>query len=138
MGRRWPLPRLLTDWPWAIRVVLAGIVPMAFGFLCGAVLDSSGALFLALQVIAALGGYFAGFEHSHPHHARLRGVVGGLLFGGFILIGHHAAGGSDQGLIPDPELVQLVITATLGALLGTLGADTRRRIESAREAGGAA
>ena len=111
---------------------------MAFGFLCGAVLDNSGALFLALQVIAALGGYFAGFEHSHPHHARLRGVVGGLLFGSFILIGHQVEGGSDHGLLPDPELLQLVITVTIGVVLGTLGARTRIRIESAREAGGAA
>ena len=136
MSRRWPLPPLLDDWPWAVRIVLAGIVPMGFGFLCGAVLGSSGGLFLGLQVLAALGGYFAGFEHNRPVHARIRGVVGGLLFGGFILIGHHAAGGSDQGLIPDPELIQLVITATLGALLGTLGARTRRRIEAGREAGG--
>ena len=134
--RSWPLPPLLTDWPWAVRIVLAGVVPMGFGFLCGAVLDTSGALFLGLQVLAALGGYFAGFEHSRPLHARMRGVLGGLLFGGFILIGHHAVGGDDHGLIPDPELIQLVITATLGALLGTLGARTRQRIESTGEMGG--
>lgn len=134
MRRRWPLPPLLAEWPWAIRIVLAGILPMGFGFLCGAALGSSGALFLGLQVLAALGGYVAGFEHSRPLHARMRGILGGLLFGGFILIGHHAAGGSDHGLIPDPELIQLVITSALGALLGTLGAHTRRRIESMGDA----
>jgi hypothetical protein len=111
---------------------------MGFGFLCGAVLDSSGALFLGLQAVAALGGYFAGFEHSHPHHARLRGVLGGLLFGGFILIGHETVGGDDHGLLPDLRLLQLVITVTLGVVLGTLGARTRQRIEAAREPSGAA
>jgi hypothetical protein len=131
VSRRWTLPPLLDEWPWPIRIVLAGIVPMGFGFLCGAILDSSGALFLGLQVLAALGGYFAGFEHEFPHHARIRGVLGGLLFGGFILIGHHTVGGDDHGLLPDPELIQLVITAAVGALLGTLGARTRMRIESA-------
>ncbi len=103
---------------------------MAFGFLCGALLGGSGALFLALQIVAALGGYFAGLEHDHPHHGRLRGVVGGLVFGGFILIGHHATGGDDHGLLPHPELIQLAITGTLGAVLGTLGAHTRLRLQS--------
>jgi hypothetical protein len=124
-----PLPPLLDDWPWPVRIVLAGIVPMGFGFLCGAILDSSGTLYLGLQVLAALGGYFAGFEHDLPHHARIRGVLGGLLFGGFVLIGHHVAGGTDHGLIPNPEPVLLVLTALLGAVLGMLGAYTRMRIE---------
>ena len=135
MRRRWPLPPLLTDWPWAIRIVLAGLVPMGFGFLCGAVLGGSGALFLVLQALAAAGGYFAGLEHQHPHHGRMRGILGGLLFGGFILIGHETVGGSDHGLIPDPALIQIVITAALGALFGTLGARTRQRLEAMDEAG---
>jgi hypothetical protein len=104
---------------------------MGFGFLCGALLGGSGALFLALQVLAALGGYLAGMEHSRPIHGRLRGVLGGVLFGGFILVGHHVQGGSDHGLIPDPEVIQIAITSGLGALLGTLGARTRTRIEAA-------
>jgi ABC-type branched-subunit amino acid transport system permease subunit len=135
MRRSWPLPPLLADWPWAVRIVLAGIVPIGFGFLCGALLGSSGALFLGLQVLAAIGGYTAGLEHSHPRHGRLRGVLGGLLFGGSILLGHESVGGSDHGLLPHPELLQLVITVTLGALLGSLGAYTRMRIESRRPAG---
>jgi hypothetical protein len=129
-GRRWPLPPLFLDWPWAIRIVLAGIVPMGFGFLCGALLDSSAALFLGLQVVAAVGGFLAGLEHEHPRHALVRGMCAGLLFGGFILIGHHVIGGDDHDLIPDPELLQLAITATLGVVLGILGARTRRRLES--------
>lgn len=126
---RFPLPPLLDEWPWPVRVVLAGIVPMAFGFLCGAILDSSSTAYIVLQVLAALGGYWAGFEHDLPHHARIRGVIGGLLFGGFILIGHHVAGGTDHDLIPDPEPVLLVLTALLGSVLGMLGAHTRMRIE---------
>lgn len=131
MARRFPLPPLLDEWPWPVRIVLAGIVPMAFGFLCGAILDSSSTVYIVLQVVAALGGFFAGFEHDLPHHARLRGLLGGLLFGGFVLIGHHVAGGTDHGLIPDPEPVMLVLTALLGAVLGMLGAHVRMRIELA-------
>jgi hypothetical protein len=134
--RRWPLPPLLTDWPWAIRIVLAGLVPMGFGFLCGAVLGGSGALFLFLQALAAAGGYFAGLEHERPHHGRMRGVLGGVLFGGFILIGHEAVGGSDHGLIPEPALIQIVITAALGALserwVRAPGSDLRQWTRSSR------
>jgi len=106
---------------------------MGFGFLCGAVLGGSGALYLALQALAAGGGYFAGLEHDRPLHGRMRGVLGGLLFGGFILIGHETVGGSDHGLIPDPEVILIAFTGTLGALFGTLGARTRQRIESVGE-----
>jgi hypothetical protein len=127
------LPPLLTDWPWAVRIVLAGLVPMGFGFLCGAVLGGSGALYLALQALAAGGGYFAGLEHERPLHGRMRGILGGVLFGGFTLIGHETVGGSDHDLIPDPGVILIAITATLGALFGTLGARTRQRIESTGE-----
>ena len=46
------LPPFLDERPWPVQVILAGIVPMAFGFLCGAILDSSGTVYLALQVLA--------------------------------------------------------------------------------------
>jgi hypothetical protein len=123
------LPPFLDERPWPVQVFLAGIVPAGFGFLCGWILDSSGTVYLALQLVAAIGGYLAGFDHDLTRHALLRGVVGGLLFGGFILIGHHVAGGEDHGLIPDQELVLVVVTALLGALLGMLGERTRTRIE---------
>ena len=130
MARRWPLPPFVEERPWIVRIVLIGVVPAAFGFLCGAILDASGGLFLGLQVLAALGGYLAGFEHAFRHHAGIRAITGGLIYGGFILIGHHVAGGEDHGLLPDPELFQLVITTVFGVLLGILGWHTRLRIEA--------
>ena len=123
------LPPFLDERSWPVRVLLAGLVPIGFGFLCGAILDSSGTLYLALQVLAAIGGYFAGFEHDLTHHALLRGIVGGLLFGGFVLIGHHVVGGEDHGLLPSHEILLLVLTAGFGAVFGMLGARTRMRIE---------
>jgi hypothetical protein len=131
------LPPFLDERPWAIRVFLVGIVPMAFGFLCGWILDSSGTVYLALQVVAAIGGYLAGFDHDVTRHALIRGIVGGLLFGGFVLIGHHVQGGDDHGLLPDQELVLVVFTAGIGALLGILGERTRTRIELGGDSGGA-
>jgi hypothetical protein len=131
------LPPFLDERPVAVQVLLAGIVPMAFGFLCGAILDSSSTVYLVLQVLAAIGGYLAGFDHDLTRHALIRGLIGGLLFGGFVLIGHHVVGGEDHDLLPDQELVLLVFTAGLGALLGMLGARTRTRIETGGDSGGA-
>jgi hypothetical protein len=124
------LPPFLDERMWPVRIILVGVVPMAFGFLCGAILDNSSTFYLALQVVAAIGGYLAGFDHYLPSHGGIRGMLGGVLFGGFVLIGHHVDGGTDHGLIAEPELALLVVTGVLGALLGALGAYTRLRIES--------
>jgi hypothetical protein len=118
-------PPLLREWPMPVRLVLAGLLPAGFGFLCGALLGSSGTVFLLLQIIGILGGFAAGFEHDHWHGGVLRGLCGGALFGGFTLIGHAAVGGSDHGLLPEVEALFLLITVTFGALLGYLGARIR-------------
>jgi hypothetical protein len=124
-------PPLLSTWHRGIQVVLAGVVPIAFGLLCGALLSRSATLFLALQVIGIAGGYWAGLEHAGPRSGAARGVLGGLLFGTSILVGHRIEGGSAHGVLPDPEILQLAITTPFGALLGLLGARARRRIDRA-------
>ena len=65
-------PPLLREWPVPVRVVFAGLLPAAFGFLCGALLGSSGTVFLLLQIIGVLGGFAAGFEHDHWRGGVLR------------------------------------------------------------------
>jgi hypothetical protein len=125
-------PPLLASWPLPVRLVLAGVVPISFGLLCGALLGSSGPLFLVLQVVGIAGGYWAGLEHARPRSGFLRGITGGLLFGSSILAGHALEGGAAHGLLPDPQALQVAITTTSGALLGLLGARLRRRIEAAQ------
>ena len=120
-------PPLLREWPVPMRLVFAGLVPAAFGFLCGALLGSSGTVFLILNLIAILGGFEAGFEHDHWRGGVLRGLCGGALFGGFILIGHAAVGGSDHVLLPEVQALLILITVFFGVLLGYLGARIRAR-----------
>jgi hypothetical protein len=122
-------PPLLRTWPLGIQLVLAGLTPVVFGLICGAVLRTSGAAFLALQGIGIAGGFWAGLEHAGPWAGAARGVTGGLLFGTCILLGHEVAGGSDQGLLPSPQALQVVITVSLGTLLGTVGARSRKRMD---------
>ncbi len=123
-------PPLLNTWPPKVQVVLAGVVPVIFGIVNGLVLSSSKGVFLVLQLIAIAGGLWAGLEHINPREGAARGALGGLLFGTSILIGHAITGGSDHDVLPDPQLVLVVITPTLGALLGLLG--TRLRVRLAR------
>jgi uncharacterized membrane protein YeaQ/YmgE (transglycosylase-associated protein family) len=127
-------PPLLREWPVPVRLVLAVVLPATFGFLCGALLGSSGAVFLALQVIGIVGGFAAGFEHDHWRGGVLRGLCGGAIFGGFILIGHAVAGGSDHGLLPEVQAFQILITVFFGVLLGWLGSRLRAR-STRRQAG---
>lgn len=126
-------PPLLREQPPAVRLVLTVLLPAAFGFLCGALLGSSSAVFLALQVIGVIGGFAAGFEHDHWRGGVLRGLCGGAIFGGFILIGHAVTGGSDHGLLPEVQAFQIVITVFFGVLLGWLGARLRVRTARRRE-----
>jgi hypothetical protein len=125
-------PPLLREQPRAVQIVLTLVLPAGFGFLCGALLGSSGTVFLLLQIIGVLGGFAAGFEHDHWRGGVLRGLCGGALFGAFILIGHAVVGGSDHGLLPEVQAFQILITVFFGVLLGWLGSRLRLRLGQAR------
>ena len=84
---------LLLDRPIPARVLLGLVVPSAYGFLTGVALDKSKGLYIALIVLAAIGGVLAGFEMYGSGQGALRGLVGGTLFGGFVLIGHAVVSG---------------------------------------------
>lgn len=120
-------PPLLSSWPVGVRVVLAGVLPIGFGLLCGALIGVSGTLFLVLQAIAITAGVLAGMEHDRTPAGTARGLWGGLLFGLAILAGHGLQGGDDNGVLPHPHVLQLLLTVVPGGLLGTLGAWLRGR-----------
>jgi hypothetical protein len=125
------LPPLLSSRPLPLQVLLAGFVPAAFGALCGWLLGVSEVAYLVLAVpVAIVGGAAAGFEHTVPRQAAIRGLVGGGLFGGFILIVHELTGKAAKAHLPDPPVVLAVVTAVVGSGLGALGAGWRRDAEA--------
>jgi hypothetical protein len=128
------LPPLLSSRPVGVQVVLAGVVPAVYGAVCGLLLGASEALYLIAVVLAILGGYAAGLDHESPGSGALRGVLGGFLFGSFILLAHEVTGAEAKADLPDPAIVLLVVTVVPGALLGALGAWTRARREPPRPA----
>jgi xanthine/uracil permease len=124
------LPPLLSSRPLPLRIVVAGVVPAAFGSICGWLVGVSEVAYLILAVpVAILGGIAAGFEHTKPREAALRGLIGGGLFGGFILIVHELIGDEPKAHLPEPPIVLAVVTAVIGSALGAIGANWRRDAE---------
>jgi hypothetical protein len=110
------------------------VVPAAFGAVCGWLLGVDEAAYLIASVLAIGGGYFAGKEHDGAGEGAVRGFVGGLLFGGLILLVHEATGEEAKADLPEPEVLLLVITVVFGIILGALGGrSTHKQIESGEE-----
>jgi hypothetical protein len=108
--------------------------PIVFGALCGLLLGVSKSAYLVATVLSIAGGFLAGFEHPGAREGAIRGVIGGSLFGSFILIAHKIDGHKATTAMPHPEILLVAITASFGALLGALGGRTRGRVESSAPA----
>ena len=125
------LPPLLSSRPVAAQAALAVGGPVVLGALAGVALGLSEAVYLGLSLLAALGGVAAGFEHARARSGLVRGVVGGCLFGAALLAAHAIAGTRPLAKLPEPQLVLVVFTTVIGALLGALGAWLRARRQRA-------
>ena len=122
-------PPLLLNRPVAARVTLALVVPAGYGFLTGIALDKSKGLYIVLILLAAIGGVLGGFEMYGPRQGAVRGLVGGTIFGAFILIGHGVVSGRAKVKLPDPEVLYLLFTIIPGILLGAWGGQIRQNLE---------
>ena len=123
------LPPLLSELPPPRRLVNRYVSPIAFGILAGLTLGASALLYWILQVVAAMGGFVAGMEHTSARDGALRGVVGGFLFGASIVIAHEISGAEAEVDIGDPAALLAIVTAVAGALLGALGGARRGVVE---------
>jgi len=124
---------LLLDRPIPARVLLGLAVPSAYGFATGIALDKSKGLYIALIILAAIGGVLAGFEMYGSGQGAVRGLVGGTLFGGFVLIGHAVVSGDATVKLPDPEILYLAFTIIPGVALGAWGGRLRYEYEERGE-----
>ena len=123
------MPHLLRARPIGLQVVLAGLVPAAFGSICGYLLGVNEMAYVVLSVLAIAGGYGAGLEHDGAGEGALRGLVGGTMFGGFILLVHEATGEEAKAELPEPEILLMAVTIGFGILLGALGGRARHKRE---------
>lgn len=125
---------LLLDRPFPAQLVLAIVLPVAFGALTGWMLGVSEPAYLVLSLLGVLGGIGAGHDHLGADQGFLRGVLGGALFGLAILATHSLTGKAATADLPDPQWILAVVTTVLGALLGAWGGALRARSEQRRAA----
>lgn len=104
-------------------------MPLVYGAITGLLLGVDEVAYIALSLLAVLGGFGAGLEHDSVLEGLYRGLFGGLLFGTAILLAHGLAGAAPEAELPDPEILLTAITASAGAGLGALGARSRIRRE---------
>ncbi len=120
-------PPLLSQRPRAMQYVLANAVPMIFGAICGVVLGVSEGVYLGLQLLAAIGGIGAGFEHRGAGEGAARGAVGGVQFGAAILAVYEIGNIDPKADLPHPAIILVVLTTVFGALFGAIGVTLRAR-----------
>jgi hypothetical protein len=122
------LPPLFEERPFWLQVAGGIVVPLVFGLVCGFALGWSEILYYVLAgPIAILGGFLGGIEHRGADDGLVRGVIGGLIFGSFILIGHEIANNEPKAHLPDPQGGLVFATTLGGAILGALGGSWRSR-----------
>ena len=86
--------------------------------------------YLVLAFLGIAGGYLAGLEHDGARGGLLRGIVGGSLFGLWILLAHGVfLDAAPKAHIPEPAIVHIAITTSFGALFGALGGRRRAKHE---------
>ena len=125
------LPPPFFERPFWLQLVGGIVVPAVYGMLTGFTLSVNEILYYVLSgPIAILGGFLGGVEHRVTDEAVLRGAVGGLIFGSFILLGNEILNPEEtKAHLPDPQSGLVFVTALGGAILGGLGARWRIRQE---------
>ena len=133
------LPQPFDERPFALQVAGGIVVPMVFGLITGAALGWNEILYYIMAVpLAIAGGFLGGIEHRGADDGLVRGAIGGLVYGSFILIGHELANNEPKASLPDPAAGLVFATTLGGAILGALGARWRLRHERGPERAAAA
>jgi hypothetical protein len=108
------------------KVLLGAIIPALVGGLAGLLVGVSAAAYWIVALLAAVGAFVSGFEHSDGWDAADRGFFGGVIYGTSLLLVHeliHDQAKVSLGSFP-PFLV--VITALAGTLLAAAGGRVAR------------
>jgi hypothetical protein len=125
------LPPPFLERPFWLQLVGGIVVPAVFGILTGFTLSVNEILYYAMSgPIAIIGGFLGGVEHRSADEGFLRGAIGGLIFGSFILLGNEILDPSEtKAHLPEPQVGLVVVTTIGGAILGALGGNWRARRE---------
>ena len=116
------LPPPFEERPFSLQLLGGIVVPVIFGILTGLAMGwNEVAYWLLAGPLAILGGFLGGTEHRGADNGFVRGAIGGLIFGSFILIGHEIANNEPKVHLPDPQSGLVFATTLIGAILGAVG-----------------
>src|ERR687896_1561815 len=125
------LPPAFEERSVAQQIAGAVVVTMVFGLVTGFALGWNEIVYYVLVgPIALLGGFVGGMEHRGADEGLVRGALGGLVYGSFILLGLEILNEEPEAYLGDPQAGLVVVTTIVGAILGALGGAYRLRRES--------
>lgn len=132
------LPPLFFERPFWLQLLGGIVVPAVFGILTGFTLSVNEILYYAMSgPLAIAGGFLGGIEHRGADEGFVRGAIGGLIFGSFILLGNEMLDPDEtKARLPEPQVGLVFVTTLAGAILGALGGSWRARQERRVALGG--
>jgi hypothetical protein len=131
------LPQPFDERPFALQVAGGIVVPMVFGLITGFALGWNEIVYYILAVpLAIAGGFLGGIEHRGADEGLVRGAIGGLVFGSFVLLGLEIVNTEPKAYLGDPQAGLVFVTTLGGAILGALGGSWRGRQERRVALGG--
>jgi hypothetical protein len=131
------LPQPFDERPFALQAAGGIVVPMVFGLITGFALGWNEIVYYILAVpLAIAGGFLGGIEHRGTDDGMVRGAIGGLVFGSFVLLGLEIVNTEPKAYLGDPQAGLVFVTTLGGAILGALGGSWRGRQERRVALGG--
>ena len=125
-----PLPPAFEDRSPVEQIVGAVVVTMVFGILTGFALGWNEIVYYVLVgPVALAGGFLGGMEHRSTDEGFVRGALGGLVYGSFVLLGLEILDTEPEAYLGEPQVGLVFVTTIVGSILGTLGAAYRARRE---------
>jgi hypothetical protein len=119
---------LLRDRPRPIQILLGGVIPALAGALAGILLGISSGAYLAWGLVAAIGGFLAGFEHRDGWGGADRGFFGGAFYGAALLIVHKLIGNHATVSLGNFPPLLAVLTAIIGMFISAGGGRIARLV----------
>jgi len=128
------LPPPFEERPQLEQIIAAIVVPLIFGIVTGLALGFNAILYWVLVGPLAIGGAFlGGMEHRGAEDGLVRGGIGGLVFGSFVLLGLEITGNEPKTYLAEPQVGLVFATTFIGCIFGALGGAYRARRERVPE-----
>ena len=129
------LPPLFEDRPVPVQLIGGILVPVVFGIITGFALGWNGvAYWILVGPLAIIGGFLGGMEHDGGDDGFVRGLIGGLVYGSFVLIGFEIVNTEPKAYLGEPQVGLVFATTFIGGILGALGGAYRAKLEREQRA----